>query len=185
MTLYYARPTDVVPERIQVLRPLVPVHPPEPQATVPPQLSVPSIHVLAGYLRTSHVIPAASCRSLTADTTLRRSANSGGKLDVEELRKGLLDAKTSYDTEEMQEKYVGKSQVPQWNYVDRYVRQSPPVDPKNPGTTLFLTHATGLHRQVRIIISGLSSDLSFLPLRPGNPPYRTLFLKHSPLVQPY
>ena len=131
--------------------PLLPTFPP-----LTSSLSVPIHHQLAGptevanYIRTSHLLPAATPRSLPPHSPLRENAVSvqGEVSDVKTLAEALVQAKVGFEQPSAQQRYKGRSHALLWNCVDRYVRSHPPLHLQRPGMTLFLTHATGFPRQV-------------------------------------
>ncbi|TFY53398.1 hypothetical protein EVJ58_g9473 [Rhodofomes roseus] len=132
--------------------PLLPLMPPQASSTAFDH-NLPGPANVANYRRTSHLIPAASPRSLPYTSPLREDATRSERVDAQALAHALIDAKVQFETGPAQRQYKGGSQAALWNCVDRYVRQDPPIDLRNRGMTLFLTHATGFPRQV-----GLTTD---------------------------
>ncbi|KAH9918662.1 Alpha/beta hydrolase family-domain-containing protein [Fomitopsis serialis] len=127
--------------------PLLPLVPPRTFSTALYH-NLPEPANVANYRRTSHLVPAASPRSLTFTSPLREDATRSERVDAKSLAKALIDAKIDFETGPAQRQYKGRSQATLWNCVDRYVRRSPPIDHRNRGITLFLTHATGSPRQI-------------------------------------
>ncbi|KAH9834045.1 alpha/beta-hydrolase [Rhodofomes roseus] len=127
--------------------PLLPLVPPQAYSTALDH-NLPGPANVANYRRTSHLIPAASPRSLPYTSPLREDATRSERVDAKALAHALIDAKVQFETGPAQRQYKGGSQAALWNCVDRYVRQDPPIDLRNRGMTLFLTHATGFPRQI-------------------------------------
>ncbi|KZT00375.1 alpha/beta-hydrolase [Laetiporus sulphureus 93-53] len=109
---------------------------------------LPRAHIVAGYRRTSHIVPAACPRSLPPQAPLRQQFKDGSSGDAKTMSKALIDAKLAFEGEEMRNKCRGASNAVMWNCVDRYVPAKPAVDQHKAGLTLFLTHANGSPRQI-------------------------------------
>lgn len=155
MSNYYAPPNPSLTKTLDKYPPLIPLAPISPPPSVIPS---PNTHLLGGsetvpgFLRTSHMVPAASPRSLTPHVTLRQKARHGLPVDPGMLAKDLINAKLAFETDEMQKLYKETSDTVFWNCVDRYVRQCPSIHAHKPGVTLVLTHSLGSLRQVWAVI---------------------------------
>ncbi|KAF8588338.1 hypothetical protein K439DRAFT_652977 [Ramaria rubella] len=138
-------------EEPQSLRPLVPLlQLPAPVTKLSPRLDVfpPSKPAaLPGYLRTSHVVPAAFPRTLPQGSNLRDTTTNGEKGQAKALSKAFVEVKLEFESPETQQATRGKSHTVMWNCIDRYVRISPEAS-LGTGITLFLTHANGFSRQI-------------------------------------
>ncbi|KAF8510415.1 alpha/beta-hydrolase [Hysterangium stoloniferum] len=147
-------PRTLVAEEPCHLRPLIPLRPPSQQANKPPASAVPkpSSTALPGYVRTSHIVPAAVPRTLPPDSKLREAAlNSPEIIDAKPFTRGFIDKKLLHETPKAQASERGRSEAVLWNCVDRYVPiegQSQHRRAAGKGITLFLTHAIGFPRQV-------------------------------------
>ncbi|KZT03150.1 uncharacterized protein LAESUDRAFT_738371 [Laetiporus sulphureus 93-53] len=126
---------------------LLPIAEPPPDAHFPAR-KLPEPTIVAGFRRTSHVIPAAYLRSLPNESPLRDRATSGEPFDVKAMARKLVEARLEFESEDMQKKFKGASRVVMWNCVDRFVPVTPVSGGRGRGLTLFLTHATGSPRQI-------------------------------------
>lgn len=141
---------------------LLPCNPPprsllalEPPPASPPLLSLPTAPRTAGgsllepwFTLSTHLVPAAYPR--TTPFVPLSSLSDVSKLETKKasarLAKELISSREQYWRGELDR--LPRNRKPLWVCVNRYIRRG--TSREGRGITLFLTHAVGFHKEVRI-----------------------------------
>ncbi|OJT15451.1 hypothetical protein TRAPUB_7996 [Trametes pubescens] len=142
-------PSAAEPEELVPLVPLLPIDVPSARPA-PPRLRrpLPGQEVVAGYMRTSHVVPAACPRFLPAESALRPTMCDGVPADMDAALAALAAARRAFDVQKRRAPQHLLSYEQQWNCVDRYVHPRALSSGTSRGITLLLIHSGGFSRQI-------------------------------------
>ncbi len=145
-------PSAAEPEELVPLVPLLPIDVPSARPA-PPRLRrpLPGQEVVAGYMRTSHVVPAACPRFLPAESALRPTMCDVVPAVLYASLAALAAARHAFDLQKRRAPQHLLSYEQQWNCVDRYVHPRALSSGTSRGITLLLIHSGGFSRQVRQI----------------------------------
>ncbi|EIW57881.1 alpha/beta-hydrolase [Trametes versicolor FP-101664 SS1] len=141
-------PSAAEPEELVALVPLLPIDTPSARPPPPPRLQLPLQELVAGYMRTSHIVPAACPRFLPAESALRTTMCDDVPADMDAALTSLAAARRAFDVQKRRAPQHLLSYEQQWNCVDRYVHPRALSSGASRGITLFLVHSGGFSRQI-------------------------------------
>ncbi|KAI0833795.1 alpha/beta-hydrolase [Trametes gibbosa] len=143
------------------LCPLLPIEPPSTPPDPPQCVQLPPEQFILGYVRTSHVVPAACPRYLPAQSVLRQTMYNDAPADMEAALTSLAAARRAFDIQKKRAPQLLLSYEQQWNCVDRYVHPRALTSNVSRGVTLFFTHSGGFSREIwEPMLSALLQRLS-------------------------
>ncbi|KAI0636106.1 alpha/beta-hydrolase [Trametes polyzona] len=140
-------PSAADPEELVPLQSLLPIDAPN-RCPTPPQVQLPPEEVVSGYIRTSHVVPAACPRYLPSQSGLRHAMCDDVPSDMEAALGSLAAARRAFEIQKTRAPQRLLSYEQQWNCVDRYVHPRTLASNAARGVTLFLVHSGGFSRQI-------------------------------------
>ncbi|KAH9847867.1 alpha/beta-hydrolase [Lenzites betulinus] len=141
-------PTSADPDEYIPLSPLLPIDPPSMLPQPPQNLQLPPEQLVAGYVRTSHIVPSACPRYLPAQSILRQTMYDDLPADMDAALASMTAARRAFEIQKKRAPQLLLSYEQQWNCVDRYVHPRTLASNHSHGITLFLHHSGGFSRQV-------------------------------------